>query len=99
MKKIKKLADKIEDEIHGAKEYAECYLTEKAKGNTSLANRYREMANDELKHATYIHDIAVSEIETLSKVYKPPQEMLDKWERVHNKYIEKVAWIKQMMAM
>ena len=57
------------------------------------------MANDELKHANYIHERAVTEIEELREVYTPPRKMLDKWEKDHNKYIEKAAWIKQMLAM
>lgn len=35
----------------------------------------------------------------ISKVYIPPVEMLEKWEREHKIYVEKVAWIKQMLAM
>lgn len=96
---IKKLADEIADELDSAKEYAEDYLTFKAKENSTWANRYKEMANDELKHADYLHDRAVAEIEELRKVYTPPQDMLDKWDSDHRKFIEKTAWVKQMLAM
>lgn len=99
MERIKKLADEIMDELCSAKEYAEDYLSYKAKDKTTWASRYKEMATDELKHAGYIHDRAVEEIEELRKVYTPPQEMLEKWESDHRKYIEKAAWIKQMLAM
>lgn len=99
MTKIKKLADEIMDELDSAKEYAEDYLTYKAKDNSTWANRYKEMATDELKHADYIHDRAISEIEELKKVYTPPQEMLEKWDADHKKYIEKAAWIRQMLTM
>ena len=63
MTRIKKLADEIMDELNSAKEYAEEYLSFKAKDNGQWANRYKEMAQDELKHASYIHDRAVQEIE------------------------------------
>lgn len=96
---IKKLADEIADELDSAKEYAEDYLTFKAKENSTWANRYKEMANDELKHADYLHDRAVAEIEELRKVYTPPQDMLDKWDSDHRKFIEKTAWVKQMLSM
>ena len=99
MTKIKKLADEMKEELCSAKEYAEEYLTFKAEENTAWANRYKEMAMDELKHAGYIHERAVTEIEELREVYTPPQSMLDKWEKDHAKYIEKAAWIKQMLAM
>lgn len=99
MTRIKKLADEIKDELGSAKEYAEEYLTFKARDNTNWANKYKEMAQDELKHAGYIHERVVAEIEELRKTYTPPQEMLDKWNSDHKKYIEKSAWIKQMLAM
>ncbi len=89
----------MKEELCSAKEYAEEYLTFKAEENTPWANRYKEMAMDELKHAGYIHERAVTEIEELREVYTPPQNMLDKWEKDHTKYIEKAAWIKQMLAM
>lgn len=107
MTKIKKLADEIMDELESAKEYAEEYLTFKAKAATSdgtknygtWSKRYHEMAEDELKHSSYLHDRVVEEIEELQKVYTPPQEMMEKWDADHKKYIEKAAWIKQMLAM
>lgn len=99
MTRIKDLADEMKDELCSAKEYAEEYLTFKAKDDNTWANRYKEMANDELKHANYLHERVVADIEELRKVYTPPQEMLDKWDADHKKYIEKAAWIKQMLAM
>ena len=99
MTRIKNLADEIKDELCSAKEYAEEYLTYKAKEDSGWANRYKEMATDELKHADYIHERVVDEIEELRKTYTPPQEMLDKWDSDHKKYIEKAAWIRQMLSM
>ena len=99
MTKIKEMADEIKDELHSAKCYAEEYLSFKAENNTQWATRYKEMALDEIKHAGYIHDRVVMEIENLNKVYTPPQEMMDKWDSDHKKYIEKAAWIKQMLSM
>lgn len=99
MTRIKKLADEVKDEICSAKEYAEEYLTFKAKENGTWANRYKEMAQDELRHADYLHTRAVEEIEELRKVYTPPEEMLEKWDKEHREYIEKAAWVRQMLAM
>lgn len=99
MTRIKELADEMKNELHSAKCYAEEYLTFKAKDNNTWANRYKEMAQDEMKHAGYLHERVVAEIEELRKVYTPPQDMLDKWESDHKKYIEKAAWIKQMLAL
>lgn len=100
MKMIKDLVDQIEEEICGAKEYAEKYVYYKAKDDgQQWASRFKEMANDELRHAMNIHQLAVEEIDRLNKVFTPPQEMMDKWDKSHKEYVEKTAWIKQMLAM
>ena len=99
MTRIKELADQMKDELCSAKDYAEEYLSYKAKEDAPWATRYKEMALDELKHADYIHERAVAEIETLRKVYTPPEDMLEKWDHEHKKYVEKAAWIRQMLAM
>jgi hypothetical protein len=99
MTKIKNLADELNEELESAKNYAEEYLSFKAANNTTWANRYKEMAQEELKHAGYIHDRVVVEIEDLRKVYTPPQDMMEKWDADHKRYIEKAAWIRQMLAM
>ena len=99
MTKIKKLAGHIEEELCGAKEYAEKYVECKAKGDMQWANRYKEMANDELKHAGYLHDKAVQDIEEISTVHKPTEAMAAKWEKCHKEYVEQTAGIEQMLTM
>lgn len=99
MKIIKDLVERIDEEIEDAKHYAEKYVECKAKGNTSNANRFKEMANDELKHATYIHEFAVQEINEIKNVYTAPVDMQEKWNKAHAEFVEKVAWVKQMLAM
>lgn len=99
MRAIKKYVEAIDEEIEGAKEYAEKYVECKAKGDMSKANRYKEMASDELKHAMYQHEWAVVEIEEIGKVFTAPADMMEKWEKAHKEYVEKVAWIKQMLAL
>ena len=99
MKKIADLIDCIDEEIEGAKHYAECYLDKKARNDSQWAQRFKEMSNDELKHATYIHDLAVEEIEILNRVFTPTEEMQKVWDESHKRYVEKVAWIKQMLLM
>ena len=75
MKLIKKFVDAIEEEIKSAKEYAENYVEHKAKNDMQTATKYKEMANDELKHANYEHEWAVKQIEEVSKIYTAPVEM------------------------
>lgn len=96
---IKNMVDKIDEELCGAKDYAEKYVEAKAMGNSMLANRYKEMTQDELKHAMYAHDLAVEKIEQLRAVYEPTAEMEEKWDKSHKEYVEKTAWIKMMLNM
>lgn len=97
MKKIRDFVDHIKEEVEGAKDYAEKYVECKAKGDLQRAARYKEMAADELKHATYIHEMAVAEIEEISKVYKPPVDMQEKWDHEHKKFVEEVAMVKMIL--
>jgi len=99
MTRIKNLADKIKDELCDAKDYAEEALYYKSKNNGEWYSRYKSMAEDELKHAGYLHDRVASEIDQLKAVMTPPEDMLDKWNHEHREYIEKAAWVKQMLAM
>jgi hypothetical protein len=99
MKYISDYADRMSDEIEDAKYYAEKYVECKAKGHIDRATKYKELANDELKHAMVIHEIATKEIEDVSKVFVAPSEMMEKWEKAHKEYVERVAWVKQMLAM
>lgn len=99
MKRIKHLVNHINEEIQGAKDYAEMYVDFKSKNNMAWANKYKQMSLDELNHAMNIHDYTVAEIEDLRKVYTPPQEMMDKWDKEHKEYVEQVAWIKQMLTL
>ena len=99
MRAIEKYVEAIDDEVCGAKEYAEKYVECKAKGDTAKATRYKEMANDELKHAMYQHEWAVKAIEEISKIFTAPVEMQEAWDKSHKEYVEKVAWIKQMLAL
>ena len=99
MKIIKKYVEHIEEEIEGAKEYAERYVEYKAKGDMQTASKFKAMAEDELHHASIIHEQAVKEIDQLSKVITPPAEMMEKWQHEHAEYVENAAWVRQMLAL
>lgn len=99
MKKIKHYVDEICDELNSAKEYAEMYVEYKAKGDSQWASRFQSMANDELNHANIIHELAVKETEEISQVFKAPAEMQEVWDKSHADYVEKAAWIRQMLSM
>jgi ferritin len=99
MRHIKKFVEHIEEEIEGATNYAEKAVEFKAKGDMQTAAKYKSMAEDELRHAMTIHEMAVKEINDLSKIVTPPVEMMEKWEHAHKKFVEQVAWVKQMLSI
>ena len=100
MKKIKDYIEKMNDEIEGAKEYIEKALWYKAKNDTNRYTKYKEMSIQELGHAMLIHQFASEDISELERVYPDiPEDMQDKWNKAHNEYVDKVAWIKQMQNM
>ena len=100
MKKIKDYVEKMNDEIEGAKEYIEKALWYKVKNDTNRYTKYKEMSIQELGHAMMIHQFAAEDIEALERVYPDiPEEMQDAWNKAHNNYVDKVAWIKQMQNM
>lgn len=99
MKKIQNIIDDMNEEICSAKAYIEEALLFKAKGQKPYYDKFKEMASDELKHANYLHEYVADQINELSSVYTPPEDMLKKWQHEHNKYIEKVAQLKVMIAL
>ena len=98
MKMIDRMIEHIEEELDGAKEYAEKYIEHKAKGDMQRANKYKEMASDELRHASYVHEWALVDIENLKKVYTIPVEAEDKWMHAHKHFVECMGWIRQMIS-
>ena len=100
MTKIKKYVEKLAEELEGAKNYMEKALEYKAAGNATRYARYKEMSIQELAHAMTLHEYAVQDIEQLKTVYPDiPQDMQEKWDKSHARFVEKAAWIRQMQSM
>lgn len=99
MRSIQKLAHRIQEELEDAQRYAELYVEKKAAGKQQWASKFQKMAEDELQHAAYLHEFAVSEIDQLKTVFKAPADMQDKWDAEHREYVAKAAWVKQMLCM
>ena len=100
MRSIQKLANRIHEGLEDAQRYAELYVEKKAAGKQQWAGKFQKMSEDELQHAAILHEFAVYEIDQLRAVFKsPPPSMLDAWEAEHKAYVEKAAWIKQMLAL
>lgn len=103
MRKLLEYLDQINEEIESAKDYAETYLEYKVdkpnKRSEEFATKYKSMAEDEIKHAVFLHDIATLRVSEVGEVYTLPVDVLDVWNKSHQNYVERTAWIKQMLTM
>lgn len=99
MKILERMVEELEDEVCGAREYAEKYIDSRAKGNIPRANKYKEMAQDELKHAGYIRDFAIADAESIKKVHTLTEEEEHKWEHSHKKLNNEIAMIQHLLSM
>lgn len=96
---IKDYVEKIKDELEGAREYAEKFVEYRVKEDMHTANMYKEMAEDELRHAAFEHKMAVQAIEKMRSHITPPEDMLEKWEKAHKEYVQDAAWTKKMLEL
>lgn len=98
MKIMHKYIDHVNEELEGAKEYAEKYIDFKARGNTARSNAYKSMAQDELRHASMVYDYAAQDMESIGRIYTMPEELLEKWEHFIKHYADCSAKIKLMLS-
>lgn len=99
MKIIEKMLEHLEEEVEGAKDYAEKYIENKARGNSTRANRYKEMSMDELKHAGYLREMDVMDIDEMKRVYPMTEEEESTWEHGHRRISEEMALVRHMLSL
>lgn len=99
MQRISDLIDRLEEVIESGKYYTENYLDAKMQEHTIWANRCKEMAVDSIKAAGYIHDKLMDDVKELRRTYNMPIDMVEVWEQEHKNYIEKIAWLKQLLLL
>lgn len=97
MKIIHEMIEQLEEELEGAKDYAEKYIHSKALGHNTRASIYRQMSMDELGHASNIHDFTVQDIESLRSVHTLSDECEEKISHAMKHYTECVAMVKYML--
>lgn len=99
MKELLTICNEMQDELHGAKDYAKKYQALKV-DMPLLAKKYYEMATDELKHAGYFHDMVVEKMkECKESLGEIPEYIADVWEEKNNYYIDKVSCVKVILNM
>lgn len=103
MRKLLEYIDQMNEEIETAKDYAETYLEYKVdnqnKRSEEFATKYKSMAEDEIKHAIFLNDVATLRVSEVNEVYTLPVDVLDVWNSSHQRLVEKIAWLKQMLTM
>lgn len=97
MKLVEKYIDHICEEVEGAMDYAEKYIEYKAKGESSRASRYRDMASDELGHAAAVRDMAHQDIQRIQAIMPLAIDDEEMWKAAVKRSDEKMAIVKQMI--
>lgn len=98
MRSIHMYIDHINEELEGAREYAEKYIDFKARGHTARSNSYKSMAQDELRHAGMVYEFAAQDMEAIERIYTIPEELQEAWEHFGKHYADCTAKIKMMLA-
>lgn len=89
MKYIDDLIEEISEELNGAMEYYEESIIYKAKGNTTRASQYHDMAKQELNHAAILRDYAIQDVDALKRVNGLTEEDREHWEKCLKKLTER----------
>ena len=93
LKKIKYYIDKVDDELHGAKRYAEDYIVY-IKTEPSWSSMYHGMAEQELNHAKNIITMGQEFVDDLPWLSEEWKEL---WGECTRHYAECVGKIQQML--
>lgn len=98
MREIKELATFITDEVNGALEYAKCAVYYK---NTrpDMASLLYSLATTEAQHAQKLHTEVAKLITEAERHSNYPQEMHDKWDKMHKASMKKLAKANTYLAM
>ena len=99
MQIIKKLNDRIGEELHDAKHYVECALKHKDE-RRGLADTLYSISVDEMRHMSLLHAEVVKIIEEYRKTNgEPPASMQAVYDYLHEQHIKEAAEIKMMQQM
>lgn len=98
MKIIQQIVAYIDDELEGAEDYIESAVQQKAE-RPRLADKFVELAEQEMNHMRILHGEAVKLIEEVrQRDGTPPADMLAVYEYEHQKQTKRAAYINQMIA-
>ena len=99
MKLIEILSEKITEEIHDAKSYAEMAM-ENRENYPELAQTLYDLSLEEMNHMARLHTAVAGIIEKYRKEKgEPPADMQAVYNYLHKKQIEKAARVKNLQGM
>ena len=99
MKIIKKLSERIEDEVCDSKNYAK-WAIELKDEHRNLADVLYSISLDEMKHAYALHDEVVDLIDEYRKEHgEPPADMQAVYDYLHERQIEKAEEARRYQQM
>ena len=99
MKIIRKLSERITEEIEDAKYYAKCALKYR-NDHRSLADTMFQISQEEVRHADMIHEEVVKIInEYRATNGEPPAIMLQLYDYMHQQAIAKMNEVKTLQQM
>ena len=93
MEIIRKLSEKIDDELMDAEKYIKCaYKVEDE--YPQLADTYYQLSLEEMKHVTMLHEQVTRIIETYKQEHPVPDGMQALYDYLHDRQIKWAAKIK-----
>ena len=99
MKKIKELAEHIQEELCDAEEYAKSATMYKD-DDKELADVYANLARQEIEHAHAEHEQVVRMIrKAREEGVTPPESMMAVWDYLHEKMIQHEAGVSSLLDM
>ena len=96
---IKRISEKISDELEDACEYAKLAL-EYRDERRSLGDTFYQLATDEMRHQNVLHNEVVKVIDEYRRTNgDPPEAMQAVYDYLHEQAIEKAEKVKRYLAM
>lgn len=93
MEIIRRISEKIDEELHDAEKYIKCAYRVKEE-YPQLANTYYQLSLEEMKHVTMLHDSVVRIINDYKRENEVPEAMQILYDYLHDRQIKWAAKIK-----
>ena len=94
MEIIKRLSEKIDDELEDAQKYIKCAYKNR-ESYPELADLYYKLSLEEMKHVSMLHDAVARIIDDYKKEHEVPAGMQVLYDYLHQRHI---AWANKIRA-